>query len=54
VFPATCVRACFAALARLVEHGGDYERDFRTAVQVRTSLHCGPWTGVVLRPTPAI
>jgi adenylate cyclase len=39
---ATCVRACFAALARLVAHGADYEREFGTAAQVRASLHCGP------------
>jgi adenylate cyclase len=39
---ATCVRACFAARARLVAHGADYEREFGTAVQVRASLHCGP------------
>jgi adenylate cyclase len=39
---ATCVRACFAALARLVAHGADYERQFGAAAQVRASLHCGP------------
>ena len=39
---AACVRACFAALARLVAHGADYEREFGTAAQVRVSLHCGP------------
>ena len=39
---ATCVRACFAALGRLVAHGADYERDFGTKAQVRASLHCGP------------
>jgi adenylate cyclase len=39
---ATCVRACFAALGRLVAHGADYEREFGTAAQVRASLHCGP------------
>ena len=39
---ATCVRACFAALARLVAHGADYEREFGTTAQVRASLHCGP------------
>ena len=39
---ATCVRACFAALARLVAHGADYEREFGETVQVRASLHCGP------------
>jgi adenylate cyclase len=39
---ATCVHACFAARARLVAHGADYEREFGTAVQVRASLHCGP------------
>jgi adenylate cyclase len=39
---ATCVRACFAALARLVADGADYEREFGTAAQVRASLHCGP------------
>jgi adenylate cyclase len=39
---ATCVRACFAALARLVAHGADYEREFGTTPQVRASLHCGP------------
>jgi hypothetical protein len=33
--------ACFAALARLVAHGADYEREFGTAAQVRASLHCG-------------
>jgi adenylate cyclase len=36
------VRDCFAALARLVAHVADYEREFGTAVQVRASLHCGP------------
>jgi adenylate cyclase len=39
---ATCVRACFAARARLVSHGADYEREFGAAVQVRAGLHCGP------------
>lgn len=39
---ATCVRACFAALARLVAHGADYEREFGAAAKVRASLHCGP------------
>jgi len=39
---ATCVRACFAALAGLVTHGAGYEREFGTAAQVRASLHCGP------------
>jgi adenylate cyclase len=39
---ATCVRACFAALARLVAHRADYEREFGAAAQVRASLHCGP------------
>jgi adenylate cyclase len=39
---ATCVRACFAVLARLVAHGADYEREFGSTVQVRASLHCGP------------
>jgi adenylate cyclase len=39
---ATCVRACFAALARLVAHGADYEREFGTTAKVRASLHCGP------------
>jgi adenylate cyclase len=39
---AACVRACFAALGRLVAHGADYEREFGTAAQVRASLHCGP------------
>jgi adenylate cyclase len=39
---ATCVRACFAALARLVAHGADYEREFGSTAQVRASLHCGP------------
>jgi adenylate cyclase len=39
---ATCVRACFAALARLVAHGADYQREFGTTAQVRASLHCGP------------
>lgn len=38
---ATCVRACFAAFARLIEHGADYERDFGTTAQIRASLHCG-------------
>jgi adenylate cyclase len=38
----TCVRACFAALARLVAHGADYQREFGTTVEVRASLHCGP------------
>jgi len=37
-----CVRACFAALARLVARAEDYEREFGMAVQVRASLHCGP------------
>lgn len=39
---ATCVRACFAALARLVAHGADYEREFGATAKVRASLHCGP------------
>jgi adenylate cyclase len=39
---AACLRACFAALARLVAHGADYEREFGTTAQVRASLHCGP------------
>jgi adenylate cyclase len=39
---AACVRACFAALARLVAHAADYEREFGTTAQVRASLHCGP------------
>lgn len=39
---ATCVRACFAALARLAAHGADYEREFGTMAQVRAGLHCGP------------
>jgi adenylate cyclase len=39
---ATCVRACFAVLARLVAHRADYEREFGAAAQVRASLHCGP------------
>jgi adenylate cyclase len=39
---ATCVRACFVALTRLVAHGADYEREFGTAAQIRASLHCGP------------
>lgn len=39
---ATCVRACFAALARLGAHGPDYEREFGTTAQVRAGLHCGP------------
>lgn len=39
---ATCVRACFAALARLAAHGADYERAFGAPAQVRASLHCGP------------
>jgi|HubBroStandDraft_6_1064221.scaffolds.fasta_scaffold311161_1 adenylate cyclase len=39
---AACVRACFAALARLVAHAPDYEREFGAAAQVRASLHCGP------------
>jgi adenylate cyclase len=38
---ATCVRACFAALGRLVAHGADYEREFGATAQVRASLHCG-------------
>ena len=36
------MRACFAALARLVARAEDYEREFGMAVQVRASLHCGP------------
>ncbi|HYX03043.1 MAG TPA: adenylate/guanylate cyclase domain-containing protein [Reyranella sp.] len=39
---ATCVRACFAALARLAADGPDYERAFGTTVQLRAALHCGP------------
>src|SRR5215470_9039834 len=39
---ATCVRACFAALARLAADGADYERAFGTTVQLRAALHCGP------------
>jgi adenylate cyclase len=39
---ATCVRACFDALARLVARSANYEREFGTAAQVRASLHCGP------------
>jgi adenylate cyclase len=42
---ATCVRACFAALARLVARDEDYEREFGLTVQVRASLHCGPVVG---------
>ena len=38
---AACVRACFAALDRLVAARADYEREFGAAVQVRASLHCG-------------
>ena len=38
---ATCVRACFAALARLAADGPDYERAFGTTVQLRAALHCG-------------
>jgi adenylate cyclase len=39
---ASCVRACFAALARLIAHSADYEREFGAAAKVRASLHCGP------------
>jgi adenylate cyclase len=39
---AACVRACFAALDRMVMHGPDYEREFGTQVELRASLHCGP------------
>lgn len=39
---AACVRACFAALARLAAHGAGYEREFGSTAQVRASLHCGP------------
>jgi adenylate cyclase len=39
---ATCVRACFVALARLAARDEDYEREFGLTVQVRASLHCGP------------
>ena len=39
---AACVRACFAALDRLVASRADYEREFGAAVQVRAGLHCGP------------
>jgi adenylate cyclase len=35
------VRACFAALGRLVAHGADYEREFGATAQVRAGLHCG-------------
>jgi adenylate cyclase len=39
---ANCVRACFAARARLVARDEDYQREFGMSVQVRASLHCGP------------
>jgi adenylate cyclase len=39
---AICVRACFAALAALVAHRSDYEREFGAAAEVRASLHGGP------------
>jgi adenylate cyclase len=40
---ATCVRACFAALARLVAHRADYERAFGAAAQVRVARHKRPF-----------
>ena len=39
---ATCVRACFAAIARLIVRRADYEREFGARAEVRASLHCGP------------
>ena len=39
---AMCIRACFAALARLAAHSTNYRREFGTEVEVRASLHCGP------------
>ena len=39
---ATCVRACFAAISRLLARGAVYEREFGARAEVRASLHCGP------------
>jgi len=39
---ATCVRACFAAITRLIARRADYEREFGARAEVRASLHCGP------------
>ena len=39
---ATCVRACFAAIARLIVRRADYVREFGAPAEVRASLHCGP------------
>jgi len=38
---AACVRACFAALNRLVEQAPAYEREFGVAADFRAGLHCG-------------
>ena len=38
---AGCVRACFAALDRLVARGPAYERDFGCRADFRAGLHCG-------------
>ncbi len=38
---AACVRACFAALARLAAHKADYEREFGITAQMRAALNCG-------------
>ena len=35
------VRACFAALNRLVEQAPAYEREFGVAADFRAGLHCG-------------
>ena len=37
-----CVRACFAALARLRQQGPAYERAFGQRADFRAALHCGP------------
>src|SRR5271170_1643225 len=39
---AGCIRACFAALDRLVVNGPDYEREFGFRADFRAGLHCGP------------
>ena len=39
---AYCLRACFAAIARLVDRASDYEREFGRRVEFRAGLHCGP------------
>ena len=39
---ARCVRACFAALARLEREAPAYQREIGAVVTFRAGLHCGP------------